>query len=59
MDHHHHADCVVPENWLLLLDNYIQLQMVGAVTYDCKNSFTSFPTIDLASLQGATIGSFE
>jgi glycosyltransferase involved in cell wall biosynthesis len=57
------ADCVVPENWLLLLDNYIQLHdvsmVVGAVTYDCKNSFLHhFQQLDLASLQGATIGSF-
>src|SRR6187431_2167044 len=37
------ADCMVPENWLLTLDNYIQLNPVsmvaGAVTYDCNNSF--------------------
>jgi glycosyltransferase involved in cell wall biosynthesis len=57
------ADCVVPENWLLLLDNYIQLHdvsmVVGAVTYDCKNTFLHhFQQLDLASLQGATIGSF-
>jgi hypothetical protein len=25
------ADCVVPENWLLLLDNYIQLHEVSMV----------------------------
>lgn len=57
------ADCVVPKNWLLALDNYIQLNHVsmiaGAVTYDCKNSFLHhFQQLDLASLQGATIGSF-
>lgn len=57
------ADCVVPENWLLSLDNFIQLHSVsmiaGAVTYDCKNSFLHhFQQLDLASLQGATIGSF-
>ena len=57
------ADCVLPENWLLLLDNYVQLHdismVVGAVTYDCKNSFLHhFQQLDLASLQGATIGSF-
>lgn len=57
------ADCVVNKNWLLTLDNYIQLHNVsmiaGAVTYDCKNLFLHhFQQLDLASLQGATIGSF-
>jgi cellulose synthase/poly-beta-1,6-N-acetylglucosamine synthase-like glycosyltransferase len=57
------ADCTVPENWLLALDNFIQLHPVsmiaGAVTYDCNNSFLHhFQQLDLASLQGATIGSF-
>jgi glycosyltransferase involved in cell wall biosynthesis len=57
------ADCVAHKNWLLALDNFIQLHHVsmiaGAVTYDCKNSFLHhFQQLDLASLQGATIGSF-
>jgi len=57
------ADCTVNTNWLLTLDNYIQLHDVamiaGAVTYDCSNSFLHhFQQLDLASLQGATIGSF-
>jgi glycosyltransferase involved in cell wall biosynthesis len=57
------ADCVVNTNWLLTLDNYIQIHEVamiaGAVTYDCSNSFLhQFQQLDLASLQGATIGSF-
>ena len=57
------ADCVVNENWLLALDNYIQnhavSMIVGAVSYDCKDSFLHhFQQLDLASLQGATIGSF-
>ena len=57
------ADCVINKNWLLTLDNYIQLHDVtmiaGAVTYDCKNLFLHhFQQLDLASLQGATIGSF-
>lgn len=57
------ADCVVPENWLLAFDNYIQENQVsmlaGAVTYDCKNSFLDhFQQLDITSLQGATIGSF-
>lgn len=57
------ADCVVNKNWLLTLDNYIQNHEVsmisGAVTYDGENSFLHhFQQLDLASLQGATIGSF-
>jgi glycosyltransferase involved in cell wall biosynthesis len=57
------ADCVVNENWFSTLDNYIQLHQVsmiaGAVSYEAKNSFLHhFQQLDLASLQGATIGSF-
>lgn len=57
------ADCVVDKDWLLTLDNYIQLHditmIAGAVTYDCGNSFLHhFQQLDLTSLQGATIGSF-
>ncbi len=57
------ADCVVNENWLTVLDNFIQKNTVsmiaGAVTYDCDTSFLHhFQQLDLASLQGATIGSF-
>lgn len=57
------ADCIVPENWLLTMDDYIQnhtIEMIaGAVTYDCNPSFLHhFQQLDLTSLQGATIGSF-
>ena len=57
------ADCIVPENWLLTFDNYIQENKVsmlaGAVSYECENSFLHhFQQLDLISLQGATIGSF-
>ncbi len=57
------ADCIVPENWLLTFDNYIQENKVsmvaGAVSYACENSFLHhFQQLDLTSLQGATIGSF-
>ena len=57
------ADCLVNENWLLTIDNYIQLHDVsmiaGAVTYECENSFLHhFQQLDLASLQGTTMGSF-
>ena len=57
------ADCVVPENWLLTLDQYIQQHnvemIVGSVVYDTKKSFLHhFQQLDLMSLQGATISSF-
>ncbi|MRX37677.1 glycosyltransferase [Flavobacterium sp. LC2016-23] len=57
------ADCTVPENWLLIFDNYIQenevSMLAGAVTYNTNNSFLHhFQQLDLTSLQGATIGSF-
>ncbi len=58
------ADCLVNENWLSVLDNYIQLHhevsmLAGAVNYDGDASFLhQFQQLDLASLQGATIGSF-
>lgn len=57
------ADCIVPEKWLLTLDNYIQnhdvSMIVGSVSYDCKKSFLHhFQQLDLLSLQGATMGSF-
>lgn len=57
------ADCTVPKNWLMVLDEYIQIQqpemIVGAVTYKTKNNwFHHFQQMDLLSLQGTTIGSF-
>lgn len=57
------ADCRVPKNWLLTLDNYIQTKqpemIVGAVVYQTKNNwFHQFQQLDLMSLQGVTIGSF-
>ena len=57
------ADCLVPKDWLLTLDQYIQEQevamIVGGVAYDGKKSFLHhFQQLDLMSLQGATIGSF-
>ncbi|HLP63587.1 glycosyltransferase family 2 protein [Flavobacterium sp.] len=57
------ADCVVNENWLLTLDQFIQQtkaeMVVGAVVYKTKNNwFHHFQQLDLLSLQGTTIGSF-
>ena len=58
------ADCIANENWLLILDNFIQQtknaeMVVGAVVYKTKNNwFHHFQQLDLLSLQGTTIGSF-
>lgn len=57
------ADCIVPKNWLLTFDNYIQNNatemIVGAVVYKTKNNwFHHFQQLDLLSLQGTTLGSF-
>jgi len=57
------ADCTVPKNWLLTIDEYIQQHqpemIIGAVTYKTKNNwFHQFQQLDLLSLQGTTIGSF-
>ncbi len=57
------ADCVVNENWLLTIDQYIQSHDVsmiaGAVTYDCEPTFLHhFQLLDFTSLQAVTIGSF-
>ena len=57
------ADCIVNENWLRTLDNYIQQNqvsmLVGSVTYHENKSFLHrFQQLDLMSLQGVTIGSF-
>ena len=57
------ADCVALPNWLLVFDNYIQenrVEMLAApVRYSPQDNFLqAFQQLDLASLQGATIGSF-
>jgi glycosyltransferase involved in cell wall biosynthesis len=57
------ADCVAPEKWLMILDAFIQktnAEMVaGAVVFKPKKGFLSnFQQLDLASLQGVTMGSF-
>jgi cellulose synthase/poly-beta-1,6-N-acetylglucosamine synthase-like glycosyltransferase len=58
------ADCLVPENWLLDLNNYIQntkKEMVcGAVFFKKESNFLNdFQQIEMISLQAATIGSFD
>jgi glycosyltransferase involved in cell wall biosynthesis len=57
------ADCIVHEKWLVTLDAFIQQKrpemVAGPVVYSGSNSFLGhFQQLDLASLQGATIGSF-
>ena len=57
------ADCVLPNNWLLVFDNFIQQNdtnmIVGPVTYNITNRFLEkFQLLDFLSLIGATIGSF-
>ena len=58
------ADCIVPENWLLDLNNYIlntKKQMVcGPVFFLNKSGFLfDFQQIEMISLQAVTIGSFD
>ncbi|RCW93918.1 glycosyltransferase family 2 protein [Winogradskyella arenosi] len=57
------ADCILPEFWLATFDDYIQNQhpdcIVAPVNYHGETSvFNRFQTLDVLSLQGATIGSF-
>jgi cellulose synthase/poly-beta-1,6-N-acetylglucosamine synthase-like glycosyltransferase len=57
------ADCTFPKNWLRTLDSYLYendaSMLIGSVKYPDGNSFIrNFQQLDLASLQGATIGSF-
>lgn len=57
------ADCTFPENWLRTLDSFIQQNdaemLIGSVKYtDGPSLIRNFQQLDLASLQGATIGSF-
>lgn len=57
------ADCVVPENWLVNFNGFIQNKkpnmIIAPVTYHDLNSFLKrFQLLDVLSLQGATIGGF-
>jgi cellulose synthase/poly-beta-1,6-N-acetylglucosamine synthase-like glycosyltransferase len=57
------ADCVVGQDYLKVLDQFIQCNkvemVVGAVKYESNNNFLhEFQCLDIASLQGVTIGSF-
>lgn len=58
------ADCLVPENWLLDLNNYIQntkKEMVCGPVFFKNNSGFLFDIqqIEMISLQAVTIGSFD
>jgi cellulose synthase/poly-beta-1,6-N-acetylglucosamine synthase-like glycosyltransferase len=57
------ADCVVPINWLKIMDLFIQKEspkmIVAPVTYNLNNSLLNkFQLLDLLSLIGITIGAF-
>ncbi len=56
------ADCVLPEQWLVLYDAFIQTNKVvfiaAPVMFNCDNSFLSvFQCLDFISLQGITAAS--
>lgn len=57
------ADCIIPSNWLKIINSYILTEhkrMVAAgVSYLPKKGFLyEFQNLDFLSLQGVTIGSF-
>ena len=57
------ADCMLPKYWLDAFDEFIQTNtvncIVAPVTYNMQQSFFNrFQTLDVLSLQGATIGGF-
>jgi cellulose synthase/poly-beta-1,6-N-acetylglucosamine synthase-like glycosyltransferase len=57
------ADCIVPVNWLIVLNGFIHSQepkmIVMPVSYEIHDGlFNGFQNLELLSLQGATIGGF-
>lgn len=57
------ADCIVPKYWLDSFDEFIQQTLAcciaAPVTYHTNSRFLNrFQTLDMLSLQGATMGSF-
>jgi len=57
------ADCILPENWLKILSEFIRVKnpkmVVMPVLYLNQNNFlTNFQILELLSLQGVTMGSF-
>lgn len=57
------ADCILPENWLKTIDNFIQQNecnmIVAPVTYSTNKSFLhQFQLLDFLSLQASTVSGF-
>lgn len=58
------ADCILPENWLVAFNDFIELNknvkiIAAPVSYKINNSFLhQFQLMDFLSLIGTTIGSF-
>ncbi len=57
------ADCILPENWLRTIDQFIQNKnpkmIVAPVIYQTENTFLNkFQILDFLSLQGATMAGF-
>lgn len=57
------ADCIIPSNWLKILNDFIESQepkmIVMPVSYEIHDGlFNGFQNLELLSLQGATIGGF-
>jgi len=57
------ADCILPENWLQVFNEYVthvdSKMIAGPVTYKTNDSFIeNFQLFEFLSLQGATIGGF-
>jgi biofilm PGA synthesis N-glycosyltransferase PgaC len=57
------ADCILPENWLKTIDNFIQQNdcnlVVAPVTYITNKSFLhQFQLLDFLSLQASTVSGF-
>lgn len=57
------ADCILPKNWLISLDSFIQKHkpkmVVAPVDYKIENNFLEqFQLFDFMSMQGTTIGGF-
>lgn len=57
------ADCILPENWLKTIDNFIQQNeynmVIAPVTYSTDKSFIhQFQLLDFLSLQASTVSGF-
>ena len=57
------ADCIIPKNWLITIDAFIQQHncnmIVAPVSYSSNSTFLQqFQSLDFMSLQASTIGGF-